>query len=90
MSEMGERLARAIQAELRRQSVLYEEGEDLTRLMMQTGEAADMQALCRAIIEAIREPTAAMIDATGEPGVPDAHYRAIYTDMIDAALKVDA
>lgn len=54
---MDDELARAIQAELRRQGVLYEDGEDLTVLMMQTGEVADLTALIRVIKEHFDERT---------------------------------
>lgn len=49
-------LAVAIQTELRRQGVLFEcDGPaDLSRLMMNTGEAADLAALCSAIRAALQ------------------------------------
>lgn len=53
---MTERVARAIQAEMRQQGVLYEfDGEDLTRLMMSTGAAADLTAISQAAIDATVE-----------------------------------
>ena len=51
----GGKVAAAIQAELRSQGVLFEvdpANPDLTRLMMNTGEAADLPALVRAIMSA--------------------------------------
>lgn len=52
---MIERAARAIKDELRRQGVLWENGEAPNELMMCTGETADLTALARAALLAIRE-----------------------------------
>ena len=52
---MIERVARAIQAEMRCQGVLYEwepGEEDLSRLMMMVGASADLAAVARAALEA--------------------------------------
>jgi len=50
-------------------------------------EAIRVERAARAAIEAMREPTQAMLDATGEVGVPDRVYREYWQAMIDEALK---
>lgn len=42
--------------------------------------------LARTAIQAMRDPTQAMLDATGELGVPDRVYREYWQSMINAAL----
>lgn len=88
MSEMVERVAKAI---FDRGSVLqkpWEEADD--------GHREFYRSLARAAIEAMREPTEAMVDVVAPslflPGVttPKSERRtasSIFTGMIDAALK---
>lgn len=105
MSEMIERVAKAIQAELRRQGKLYPfppEEPDPAKLMMPTGECADLSAVVRAALLEIREPTGAMCGAgaDADPSLKERHLTAeeerygdvcaagaIFTAMIDAALS---
>lgn len=54
--EMIEAVARAIQGSMREQGVLWEhelQDEDLSTLMMATGESADLSAVCKAAITTI-------------------------------------
>lgn len=90
---MLERVTRAIQAELRRQDCLFDpDGEDLSSLMMYTGAKADMAAVVRAAIAAMREPTEAMHEAWADAEDADDHPAECfinprrYAAMIDAAL----
>lgn len=86
-----EEVARAIQTELRRQGVLYPlppEEPDPRKLMMCTGEVADLPAVVRAALTALRIPNAAMVEAAyaecypgDTPAIDDR-----YTAMIDAIL----
>ncbi len=81
-----EEIARAIQAELRQQDVIFEPEDDPTVLMMSTGTWADLTAVVRAAVEAMREPTKAMTEyayKTMEIDSPDESYR----HMIDAILN---
>lgn len=97
-----DRAARGFQDELRRQGCLYEfdpTNPDFSKLMMNTGEAADLPAAIRAAFQAIREPSDVMINAgaSGEfaerpyPGGEDgetqsANIAGIWQAMVDAAL----
>lgn len=61
-----ENIARAIQAELRRQDVLYPlppEEPDPSKLMLCTGQAADLPGVVRAVLQAILVPSAEMVAA---------------------------
>jgi hypothetical protein len=92
-----ERAASAVQAEMRRQGVLYEidpDEPDLSKLMMATGEVADLPAIVRAVLTAIREPTEGMIAAGWPEWVNDesdvdeyATTAFVWQAMIDAALE---
>lgn len=98
MSEMIERVAKAIRSELLRQGVLYESPElGANDLMFACeGDVADLGSVVRATIEAMREPTEAMFeagwDATDIASHPDQHPDDVdnpavcWSAMIDAAL----
>lgn len=85
MNPMLKKMAEAFQADLREQRVLYEMGRqpDPQRLMMFTGECADLPRALRAALRAIREPDDAMAEAGWlAAGGPPAEF----TAMIDAIL----
>ncbi len=73
-SKMIERVAQAI----------YEEG--ITRSRMGDHSPEALLATARAAIEAMREPTFAMLDAASDASYNEGHQRCVWHDMIDAAL----
>lgn len=88
-----ERAARAVKAELRKQDVLWEDGEAPGQLMMQTGSVADLDAVIRAVMQAIREPSEAMVRASvaavgrSDPLIAELVAPKSWQAMIDAALS---
>lgn len=92
MTTMIKKVARALATELQRQAEppdfeQYVDARDMQNAILD-GEF-DLTALARAAIEAMREPTAGMLD-TGDvvSGIVDNQddVRLLYSDMIDAAL----
>lgn len=61
-----EEIARAIKDEMRKQDVLFEfdgDDDDPSTLMMNTGSAADLPRIARAVLSALKTPTPEMIEA---------------------------
>ncbi len=76
MSEMISKVARAIWQQ-----------ERAARVHDEPFKLSWYEDTARAAIQAMRDPTEAMFDATGEPGVPDRVYREYWEAMIDQALQ---
>jgi hypothetical protein len=92
VTTMLEKMARAFQDDLRAQRVLYEIDKahpDHRRLMLFTGETADLHRALRAALEAIREPSEAVREAGMEVRRRDPHNMnpsPEWSTMIDAIL----
>lgn len=89
MSEMIERVTRAILAELERQHVYIHtdiDGSDGLDHVIVDG-AADMLKVGAAALAAMREPTEAVLDAAERLPYSACDERGIWSAMIDAALK---
>jgi len=81
MSEMVERVARAIF------SSQQMPGDDPDFLKAHPWTQSACLQASRAAIEAMREPTKAMVDAADPYGIIRANFEAAWEDMIDEALK---
>lgn len=82
MSEMIERVARKMAGQYMIDDGF---GEDSRRGAEQGEMWKNFRASARAAIEAMREPTEAMIDAAYEHAL-DENAKGVWQDMIDAAL----
>jgi hypothetical protein len=86
MTEMIDRVSQALLVRFKEVAAAeYGDLDDYPRVYIDG--RFDLNDLARLAIQAMREPTEAMLAATGELGVPDDVYRDQYQAMIDEALK---